>query len=327
MNSDVVDFPAMGRSRPFGISGILRFKYSSQFIEQVVRSFLPFLDELAAVYSESDKQTLAIMDRLFNEFPDKIRIYQYPHRVAGIGNPKHRALSRKDPASIANYYNWAFSKARFSVVTKIDDDHLPILPAFQQAVIRIRKKRPKQFIYTYSGINIFVRNGRLHCPLDQVFVGLGDHWFLDLADDLYFDQDEAYEILRFTGLKRTRLHLGLLYWHLKFEKQDLGALNADADSQTESNVKTFIDSIDKNRAKLLADIIAESRKHIHFYNMRNVYSDRFEGVNPLAVRILSWWKLPFHRLKKNRYYLNAFHLYRLRDPGAELLHPGDPFKA
>jgi len=214
-SSLIVERPYRGVQLPFGISGIIRLKNAACCVETVIESFIPFLDEIVAVYADCDDDTPYILERLKQRYPEKLRVYAYPSHVASIFSKEHMEVGRLSPKSIANYYNWAFSKASYSVVTKIDHDHLPMEPAFAEAVSMIRRVKPKHFLYTYSGLNLTkTKQGKFGVPLDQVFVGVGDHWFFDLGEDVYFEHLPLYEDLVFDKARR-RKHLGLLYWHVK----------------------------------------------------------------------------------------------------------------
>jgi len=214
-DSIIIERPFTDSSRPFGVSGILRLKNAAATLEKVVEAFIPHLDEVVAVYSDCEDNTPQILEELKMRYPEKLKVYEYPASVAAIDSREHHTVGRFSPESIANYYNWAFQKASFSVVTKIDHDHLPIDLAFSNAVSLIRESRPQHFIYTYSGLNLaWFQGDDVGVPLGQVFVGMGDHWFLDVGEDLYFEHLPLYENLVFDD-RRQRRHLGLLYWHIK----------------------------------------------------------------------------------------------------------------
>lgn len=162
--STIVERPFIDGRRDFGISGILRLKNAASTVEEVIEQFLPHLDEIVAVYSDCDDSTPEILKRLEQRYPDKLRVYEYPSSVAAITTREHHTVGRLSPGSIANYYNWAFEKASYSVVTKIDHDHLPFGSAFVEAVAMIRRKQPSHFIYTCSGLNLArTRSERSEC--------------------------------------------------------------------------------------------------------------------------------------------------------------------
>ncbi len=293
VDSLIVERPFLDNERPFGISGILRLKNAESFLEQVVDAFIPYLDELVAVYADCDDATPEILQQLLVRYPTKLRIFKYPSSVASIRTREHHMVGRFSPESIANYYNWGFQKASYSIVTKIDHDHLPMGTAFADAVEMIRRTKPRHFLYTYSGLNI-CRNkrGELGVPVHHIFCGIGDHWFVDVGDDLYFEHLPRYENLVFDR-KRSRKHLGLCYWHLK------------------TLLPEFVQAYPDFEEELMAweEFVALSKRRFSFwgYKCKGRYRRALEGRNHLLAAILS--RLPILRkVRRNRIYINVMGL-------------------
>jgi len=118
----------LNRTRPFGISGHMVAKNEALTIKESVESVLPALDELIITYQTSRDRTEEILQRLQQEYPDKLRVFHYKPYLPPYGRLADREESNRYPeGSIhnpANYYNFGLVKHRFAYYMKVDGDQV-----------------------------------------------------------------------------------------------------------------------------------------------------------------------------------------------------------
>ncbi len=216
-------------SRKPGISAFMRIKNGADFLEITIRSHLPYFDEIVACYNDCSDDTAAILQRLANEFPEKLRIFHYIPRVYPVLGKQHQQTSTHSLHSMANYYNFTLAKCRFQIAVKLDDDHLPISCALEAAVSKIRSDLlvGKKRLYSFSGINLAGTVADPQIYLNEAFVGSGDIMFFPIDPRLYFVQGAQFEELNCRAVKKIypKCYLGLLYVHLKHLKPYYGFAN------------------------------------------------------------------------------------------------------
>ena len=126
-------------------------------------------------------------------------------------------------------------------------------------------------------------------PLDQVMVGLGDHWFIDVGDDLYFEHLPLFENLVYDRTRR-RKHLGILYWHLK----RLLPWVLDSEYQKKQEVLPW------------ADFVKTAKHKFSFWGnkYRGRFKRAFEGRSHRMVDVLS--RLPIlKKVQSKRIFINV----------------------
>lgn len=112
-----------------GVSGIMRVKNDADFIAASIESCVGALDELIVVYNDCSDSSAEVIEEMRRKYPDKIRVFEYPYKVLGVGLTKEEynmAVSLPDdsPALLCNYYNFALSKVRYEYAIKIDADQI-----------------------------------------------------------------------------------------------------------------------------------------------------------------------------------------------------------
>lgn len=116
-----------------GLSGLMRVKNDAMFIKRCIDSCINGLDELVIVYNDCTDGSEMIIEEMRSFYPNKIKVYPYPHHVLGA-NLTHReyelakSLDDDDPRLLCNYYNFALSKATFRYAIKIDADQIYFTP-------------------------------------------------------------------------------------------------------------------------------------------------------------------------------------------------------
>ena len=222
------------RDRQPGVSAFTRTKNGEDFIELTIRSHIPFFDEIVAVHNSCTDRTASILLQLQAEFgADKLRVIHYLDPVFPQGCQGHANTQANDPSSVVNYSNFALAATKYSVVTKLDDDHLAIPQMVQAEVDAIRAAYYQlSDVRGFSGLNLIrERNGQLAICRQDAVSGSGDIGFFRVTPHTYFTHDRRFERFR---CKVPRRFAGFLYWHLKYLKQGLGFNNYDLAVNTDS---------------------------------------------------------------------------------------------
>ena len=112
-----------------GVSGIMRVKNDSEFVETCIDSCIDALDELIIVYNDCSDDTPELVRKKKQEYPSKIKVYEYKHKVYSVNLSKEEYeyalhLSEDSPNLLCNYYNFALSKVTYKYAIKIDADQI-----------------------------------------------------------------------------------------------------------------------------------------------------------------------------------------------------------
>ena len=124
-----VDFSHLGKKRPLGVSGIMRVKNDAEFLQTSIESCIDALDELIIVYNDCSDASPDIIKLMQKKYPHKIKHYEYLPKIFSIGLSETeydfaRSLPEDSVNLLANYYNFALSKATFRYAMKIDADQI-----------------------------------------------------------------------------------------------------------------------------------------------------------------------------------------------------------
>lgn len=233
-----VDLSQLDQPKKPGISALMRIKNGAEFLRLSIESHLPYVDEIIACYNDCSDQTEAILQELQQEYPDKIRIFHYLPKVHPPLSEAHKNTPTESVHSLANYYNYTLAQARYSVATKLDDDHLAISPNLAKVVAKVRADlaRGVRKIYTFSGINLIGKPDEpLHIYANTPFVGTGDHMFFPVCSAIYFQQNDKFEEFVFKKPRFEKEYQGILYFHLKHVKPGLGFHNLDSNTKQHIN--------------------------------------------------------------------------------------------
>ncbi|MDD9821644.1 MAG: hypothetical protein OXU98_01995 [Gammaproteobacteria bacterium] len=216
---------SLAAPRKPGISALLRVKNGEQFVRLAIESHLPFYDEIIACHNGCTDNTVAILLRLQQQHPGKIKVHHYLPKVHSIATPQHRQTPADSVHSMANYCNYALSKTTRSIAVKLDDDHLAIPCNLAPAVAAIRADMAagKTKLYFFSGLNLIRARGRIMVGgrANYPFSGQGDIVYFPVSADTCYRQGARTEKFVKPPLKQTaHVHLGLLYFHLHYLKRE-----------------------------------------------------------------------------------------------------------
>lgn len=270
------DFQAtqLDEDRLPGISAIMRIKNGEEFLRISIESHIPYVDEIIACHNDCNDQTVEILEELARIHPGKIKIIEYKPKVHPILSIEHANTPTESVNSVANYYNFSLSQAKYNYAFKLDDDHLAIEDNFESAVNEVRKSivNKEKKLFTFSGINIAPsKEGNLEVFTPEIFVGSGDHLFFPVCSDIYFIQNPRTEIFKFPKIRLPKVYIGLLYFHLKYCKPYSGFSNL--------NPEILKDSLAKHNVSYATIPFSE------FNNLKNIK----KMIN--EINIIEYWLL------------------------------------
>ncbi len=230
----IFDPRTLDRSRPPGISAFMRIKNGEDFLEAAIESHIEFFDEIVAVHNGCTDASVVILERLVRKYPEKLRVLEYEPEVPALGSAEQRCAGTFSVHSMANYSNYGLMNTRYSVVTKLDDDHVAIPGSVGKITSFIRDSAchlGKRMV-CFSGINLAANRREIGIHRTVPFAGHGDHWFLEAGSRCFFRQDRRFERLHRYGM-RMEYH-GIAYWHMKFLKRGNGFSNYQLERNPDS---------------------------------------------------------------------------------------------
>lgn len=220
--------------RKNGISGLMRIRNEGEYLELSLRSYLPFFDEIIAVYNRCTDNTVEILNKLSKEF-NHLKVYHYEPNVWPPGSEKFVELPPDHEESLVNYYNFTLSKSTFNIAAKIDADQVAIPSTFKAVTDSIRAQGLHHFL-SFKGINLYRKNNKIYVKEDQPFQGLGDHGFFEVNKNSIWikDPEAKYELFNYQSQAFRQDVEYPLHYHLKGIKLDKGIGNWDLNDNPNS---------------------------------------------------------------------------------------------
>lgn len=131
------------------VAGIMRVKNDGMFIERCIESCIDALDELIVVHNDCTDNSVEEIEKMREKYPDKIKRYEYPHRVMGVGLTKEEYQFVKDlpegsPYLLSTYCNFALSKVTTPYALKIDADQVYFTETLKDWCDFIRNCEPQK---------------------------------------------------------------------------------------------------------------------------------------------------------------------------------------
>lgn len=300
----------LDNKRSEGVSAFMRIRNGEDFLEETIESHVLFFDEIIACYNQCTDNTEKILLKLQRKYPKKIKVYHYEPKVHPPGSPEQKAFYKKTSKvpitqSLANYYNFALSKTTKKIAVKLDDDHLAVSKSLGEAM-QVVRTTGYQYIYTFSGINLLIKDGKLGIAYNSAFSGNGDICFFPVSSKSYFINSSICESFVNKNRSLKKKYLGLLYLHLKFLKKSNGLLNYNLDELKNKN------SPYHNLSKLIKDNLiftsisnfsqTELTKYYQF--MPHPHSSLWLLKHPILIKIYLFFKKKYS-LNLNR--ASSFH--------------------
>lgn len=167
-------FTLEAKTKPAGISAMIRSKNEETKIERCIRSIYDVFDEIVYIDNGSTDSTLQIVANLKKNLDkaNKIKIFEYPHKIARCG-AEHAETHPNSLHSLVYYYNWCLSKTTRDVVVKWDADMYLIpkgVEAFRSFLIGLQGSDvlawiPVQTVYIDSNGHAYARNDEINGEL------------------------------------------------------------------------------------------------------------------------------------------------------------------
>lgn len=204
------------------ISAMIRVKNEEEFLRDAVLSILDIVDEVVIIDNGSTDETPLVITRLSEQFPEKIRSFTYPYKVARYGEENRILAStragRRSPSLLMNFYNWSISKCRYQFILKWDGDTIATT-AFAE-VLTAFKTSPKQALWLtganlHPNLNHLIK-GRPYETLEpRVFYRRLAHYDNSLG---YCETLRSPYVGRF--IEYSEFYKKPAYLHMKFCKRD-----------------------------------------------------------------------------------------------------------
>jgi glycosyltransferase involved in cell wall biosynthesis len=224
------------RQRRPGISAFVRVRNGETFLAESVCSHLPFFDEVVIVFNQCTDRSPEIAEQLQARHPNKVRVFHYEDRVLPLGDPAYAEMAMNAPESMANYSNFALACTRFTVATKLDDDHIAIPDRVEQIAQQLKQRgfRLGDEMLCVSGFNLFKDASGLGVLAAAPLVGNGDHGYFEVSERTFFHNSMRHEV--FTHRHLRRRYVDVTYLHGKYLKPGFGFGNYDLDRLPHSRV-------------------------------------------------------------------------------------------
>ncbi len=139
--------------KPKKISAFVRVHNEEEFLEASIRSIEKYVDEIVIVDNLSTDSSLQISRKLAEEYPEKIRLYEYPYEIEKWGS-KNYSEFQKNPKSlhlISSFNTWCVNKCTYSYVLRWDGDQIAL--DYVQVMLKWFRRFPFQVVNVY-GVNI-----------------------------------------------------------------------------------------------------------------------------------------------------------------------------
>lgn len=112
-----------------GLSGIMRVKNEARFIADCIDSCIEALDELVIVYNDCTDDSVEIIERKRQQYPDKIKVYAYNHNVLAFNLTNKEFefavnLPEDSPRLFCSQCNYALAKVTYKYALIIDPDQI-----------------------------------------------------------------------------------------------------------------------------------------------------------------------------------------------------------
>jgi len=207
---------------PKRLSAMLRVRNEEEYLEVAAGSIVDLVDELVIVDNGSTDATPRIIADLVARHPDRVRAFEYPHRLARYGEESvelsRTRAGRRSPAFLPNFYNWCLARCTHPYILKWDGD--TVATSGFAATLEQFRRSPAQVLW-YTGIN-------LHEDREHLIVGRP---YEDLEPRLFYRRFARYN--HSLGYVETLWSPYMMlypefsehlaepqYFHLKFCKKD-----------------------------------------------------------------------------------------------------------
>lgn len=247
-----------------GISAFMRVRNGAEFLAETVCSHIDFFDEIVIVFNQCTDNTEAIVGRLLQAYPEKIRAFHFLDRVQPLGHASYTSMPFDSPESMGNYSNFALAQTRFTIATKLDDDHICITDNLRPVIDHIRQSdfRLGKTMLCFSGLNLFASPPGLGILADDPFCGDGDHGYFEVSERTIFRHNRKHETFDHRSLHRR--YTSLTYLHCKYLKGGYGFTNYELEDNPDSRFARKRERLEAHRETLTLDQLKSSLRYASY---------------------------------------------------------------
>ncbi len=228
--------------KPVGISGCFRVRNDHEFLYEAVASHIPYLDEAVIALQPSNKETHQVIKKLLKDFPEKVRVVNYPVAPVFITDPSWETVPENSIMSFVYLSNWALSQCKYSWIARIEADVI-CCSSFQKIVDRVRENDAISCLYGRVILNVAGEN------MDQISAtnprnGGWDECVFPNNQEYHFTKRPKYEVLESPW---DDVCMGWSALHMKRCKSDkIGWNNETYVPFTPESVATALREFNKN---------------------------------------------------------------------------------
>jgi hypothetical protein len=146
-----IDKDAWKADKPHGISGLMRLKNDTEFVEWSILSHMRWIDEWVLVVQPSQDHTLELAQEIAEDMKN-VRVLEYPFNVKWLV-PEVGEMDDNSILSPAHMTNWGLSHCNYSWTAKIEGDVIA-LPTFQHIRDLVDMRPDDPMYYGRVGLNV-----------------------------------------------------------------------------------------------------------------------------------------------------------------------------
>jgi glycosyltransferase involved in cell wall biosynthesis len=191
------------KTRPDGISIVLRLKNDFEYVKASIFSVYKFVDEIICVLNNSTDGTDEIVKEL-SKYLIKIKVYDYIQEIESPGANYFNNVITNPSMSIAKFYNYAFSLAKYSHVVKWDGDMI----ATHECENAFKEARSNDLTF-FNGYDIFQEDTTAGEP--RIFKMKTNRFYVDVKnlEELFAENSSHY------------IYKNPIYIHMKLAKNNI----------------------------------------------------------------------------------------------------------
>jgi glycosyltransferase involved in cell wall biosynthesis len=185
------------------VTAVYRIKNAEEFISLSIQSMIPLASEIVVVDNGSVDDTESIVIKLQKQYSEivSIKYYKYDQTIARAGIGYAAEIAEDPKKSIADFYNYCFSKATSDYVMKVDGHCLYSLNRILE--VQGHLKNNVDILY-FRGVEYLGKRLSI------------EPYLYKRSLDFIYEDEECYEILKFKDkqLKKATL-LAPVFIHIK----------------------------------------------------------------------------------------------------------------
>jgi len=160
-----------------GLSGLVRLRDEEAWCRLALESFVDWCDELIVVLNTCTDRTPEIVGSFAAQHPDKVKVFDYPHRIHEMG-PGHDRCPTTDERASAALYNFTQERSTFDHVIKLDGDMVMMDWAGARVRERMAEGHHRIKLYGTDLVGDDLRHIGCHplCPTNGVYQAWGTRY-------------------------------------------------------------------------------------------------------------------------------------------------------